>query len=154
MKTNDRIIAARARILQLKTLINLWEKQEKSTKTSNSSYIQTNKILNLVANGRTSKNEYEFRVNKVAKLLSVGSVRSDIHQFAAKEWGVHSRTIDRYIQDAREIVKQDFDIDRRQFTADILSQYASLAKEARKSGQLHVALGCINSMAKVGQVST
>ena len=105
-----------------------------------------------MSNGRTSKNEHEFRVNKVAKLLSVGSVRSDIHQFAAKEGGVHSRTIDRYIQDAREIVKQDFDIDRRQFTADILSQYASLAKEARKSGQLTVALGCINSMAKVGQV--
>ena len=39
MKTKDRIIAARARILELKTLINLWEKQEKSTKTSNSSYI-------------------------------------------------------------------------------------------------------------------
>ena len=53
-----------------------------------------------------------------------------------------------------QAVSTDFDIDRRQFTADILSQYASLAKEARKSGQLHVALGCINSMAKVGQVST
>tara|TARA_Y100001938_G_scaffold3107_1_gene3851 strand:+ start:351 stop:470 length:120 start_codon:yes stop_codon:yes gene_type:complete len=39
MKTKDRINAARARILELKTLINLWEKQEKSTKTSNSSYI-------------------------------------------------------------------------------------------------------------------
>ena len=39
MKTKDRIIAARLRIFQLKTLINLWEKQEKSTKTSNSSYI-------------------------------------------------------------------------------------------------------------------
>ena len=44
------------------------------------------------------------------------------------------------------------DIDRRQFTAEVLAQYASLAKEARKSGQLTVALGCINSMAKVGQV--
>ena len=47
---------------------------------------------------------------------------------------------------------EDFDIDRRQFTAEVLAQYASLAKEARKSGQLTVALGCINSMAKVGQV--
>ena len=107
-----------------------------------------------MSNGRTSKNEHEFRVNKVAKLLSVGTVRSEISQFAATEWGVSQRSIDRYIQDAREILKQDFDIDRRQFTADILSQYATLAKEARKSGQLHVALGCINSMAKVGQVST
>jgi len=39
MKTQDRIIAAKARIFELKTLIKLWEKQEKSTKTSNSSYI-------------------------------------------------------------------------------------------------------------------
>jgi len=33
-----------------------------------------------------------------------------------------------------------------------LAQYASLQKEARKGGQLSVALGCINSMAKVAQV--
>ena len=39
-----------------------------------------------MSNGRTSKNEHEFRVNKVAKLLSVGSVRSEISQFASTEW--------------------------------------------------------------------
>ena len=105
-----------------------------------------------MANGRTSKNEHEFRVNKVARLMSVGTVRSDILQFATTEWGVTQRTVDSYISDAREILKQDFDIDRRQFTAEVLAQYASLAIEARKSGQLTVALGCINSMAKVGQV--
>ena len=105
-----------------------------------------------MANGRTSKNEHEFRVNKVARLMSVGTVRSDILQFATTEWGVTQRTVDSYISDAREILKQDFDIDRRQFTAEVLAQYASLAKEARKAGQLTVALGCINSMAKVGQV--
>ena len=105
-----------------------------------------------MANGRTSKNEHEFRVNKVARLMSVGTVRSDILQFATTEWGVTQRTVDSYISDAREILKQDFDIDRRQFTAEVLAQYSSLAKEARKSGQLTVALGCINSMAKVGQV--
>ena len=105
-----------------------------------------------MAKGRTNKSEHEFRVNKVASLLSVGTVRSEIVRFASSEWGVSSRTVDSYMQDAREILKQDFDIDRRQFTAEVLAQYASLAKEARKSGQLTVALGCINSMAKVGQV--
>ena len=105
-----------------------------------------------MANGRTSKNEHEFRVNKVANLLSVGTVRSEIIHFGSSEWGVSQRTVENYIQTAREILKQDFDVDRRQFTAEVLSQYASLAKEARKSGQLTVALGCINSMAKVGQV--
>ena len=105
-----------------------------------------------MAKGRSSKTEHNFRVNKVANLLSVGTVRSDILQFATTEWGVTHRTVDSYISDAREILKQDFDIDRRQFTAEVLAQYASLQKEARKGGQLSVALGCINSMAKVGQV--
>ena len=63
-----------------------------------------------MANGRTSKNEHEFRVNKVARLMSVGTVRSDILQFATTEWGVTQRTVDSYISDAREILKQDFDI--------------------------------------------
>ena len=105
-----------------------------------------------MAKGRTSKSEHEFRVNKVAKLLSVGTTRSDIIHFGSSEWGVSQRTVENYIQTAREILKQDFDIDRRQFTAEVLAQYASLQKEARKGGQLSVALGCINSMAKVAQV--
>ena len=62
-----------------------------------------------MANGRTSKNEHEFRVNKVANLLSVGTVRSEISQFATTEWGVSQRSIDRYIQEATAILKQDFD---------------------------------------------
>ena len=101
-----------------------------------------------MSNGRTSKNEHEFRVNKVAKLLSVGTVRSDIPQFATTEWGVTQRTVDSYISDERFL--QDFDIDRRQFTAEVLIARI-IKKEARNQG-LTVALGCINSMAKVGQV--
>ena len=105
-----------------------------------------------MADGRSTKVEYEFRVQKVAKLLSVGTRRSQILQYTAAEWEASVRQTDRYIADARSIIKEDFDIDRRQFTAEVLCQYASLQEEARKSGQLSVALGCINSMAKVGQV--
>tara|TARA_R100000231_G_scaffold15644_2_gene16684 strand:- start:225 stop:344 length:120 start_codon:yes stop_codon:yes gene_type:complete len=39
MKIKEKINAAQARILELKILLKHWEKQEKSTKTSNSSYI-------------------------------------------------------------------------------------------------------------------
>ena len=105
-----------------------------------------------MAKGRSSKTEHNYRINKVAKLLSVGTTRSEIIHFGSSEWGVSQRTIENYIQLAREILKQDFDVDRRQFTAEVLAQYASLQKEARKGGQLSVALGCINSMAKVAQV--
>ena len=53
-----------------------------------------------MAKGRTNKSEHEFRVNKVASLLSVGTVRSEIVRFASTEWGVSSRTVDSYMQDA------------------------------------------------------
>ena len=50
-------------------------------------------------------------------------------------------------------MKADWDIDRRTFTAELMSQLASLQKECRKNGnQAHVALGCINTMAKIAHI--
>jgi hypothetical protein len=97
--------------------------------------------------------EKEYRTNRVARLLSNGAVRSEVLQYAASEWGVKTRTADDYIAAAREVLKADWDIDRRTFTAELLSQLASLQKECRKNGnQAHVALGCINTMAKIAHI--
>jgi len=101
---------------------------------------------------KSTKAEKEYRLNRVAKLLSTGAVRSEICEYAKSEWGVSVGTADRYIAGAREILKADWDIDRRQFTAELMSQLASLQKECRKSNQVAVALGCINSMAKIAQI--
>jgi hypothetical protein len=97
--------------------------------------------------------EKDYRINRVARLLSNGAVRSEICEYAKKEWGVSVGTADRYIAGAREVLKADWDIDRRTFTAELLSQLASLQKEARKNGnQAHVALGCINTAARIAQL--
>ena len=96
--------------------------------------------------------EKDYRVNRVARLLSNGAVRSEISQYAASEWGCSLRQADRYIAEAREVLKADWDIDRRTFTAELLSQLASLPKEARKGNQPSVALGCINTAARIAQL--
>ena len=97
--------------------------------------------------------EKEYRVNRVARLLSNGAVRSEVLEYASREWGVARATTDGYIAKAREILKADWDIDRRTFTAELMSQLASLQKECRKNGnQAHVALGCINTMAKIAHI--
>jgi len=97
--------------------------------------------------------EMEYRVNRVARLLSNGAVRSEIIEYSRKEWGVSRGSADNYIARATEILKNDWNIDRRTFTAELLSQLASLQKEARKNGnQSHVALGCINTMAKIAHI--
>ena len=102
---------------------------------------------------KSTKAEMDYRTNRVARLLSNGVVRSEICEFARKEWGVSVGTPDRYIAAAREILKADWDIDRRTFTAELMSQLASLQKECRKNGnQAHVALGCINTMAKIAHI--
>ena len=96
--------------------------------------------------------EVQLRVNRVARLLSNGAVRSEVLQFCANEWGLKVRQADIYIQKARQILADDWEIDRRTFTAELLSQLASLQKESRKNGQGHIALGCINSAAKLAQL--
>jgi len=107
-----------------------------------------------VAKKKATQSEKEYRTYRIAGLLSRGVTRSEIIKYTAAEWGVKLRQTEQYIQDARIVLKKDFDIDRRQFTADMLSQLSTLQKEARNNGQLHVALGCINAMAKIAQVST
>ena len=103
---------------------------------------------------KANRNEKEYRTLRIAALIGKGATRSDLLRYTANEWGLKLRQTEQYIQDARIILKKDFDIDRRQFTADILSQLSTLQKEARNSNQLNVALGCINSMAKIAQITT
>ncbi len=103
---------------------------------------------------KATQSEKDYRTFKIAAFLARGVTRSEIIKYTAAEWGLKLRQTEQYIQDARIILKKDFDIDRRQFTADILSQLSTLQKEARNNNQLHVALGCINSMAKIAQITT
>ena len=101
---------------------------------------------------KSTKVEVSLRVNRVARMLANGAVRSEIIQYGAKEWGCSDRMVDTYMKKARDIMREDFELDRRTFTAELLSQLASLQKEARKTGQGHIALGCINSAAKLAQL--
>ena len=103
---------------------------------------------------KATQSEKDYRTFKIAAFLARGVTRSEIIKYTAAEWGVKLRQTEQYIADARIILKKDFDIDRRQFTADILSQLSTLQKAARNSNQLNVALGCINSMAKIAQITT
>jgi len=49
-------------------------------------------------------------------------------------------------------MKADWDMERPQMVANLLSQAATLQMEAREKGQLHIALGAINTAAKLTQI--
>ena len=101
---------------------------------------------------KSTKIEVDMRVNRVARLLANGAVRSDIVRYCAKEWDVAERQSDTYIAKAREIIRADWESDRLTFTAEILAQLATLQKEARKTNNLNAALNCIRTAAQITQL--
>lgn len=96
----------------------------------------------------------QMRINRIARLLANGATRSECIQYAKAEWNIGEAMTDRYMQRAREIIRKDWEIDRPTFTAELLSQLATLQKEARKSNMPQIALGCINSMAKIARITS
>ena len=93
-----------------------------------------------------------MRSRKLGEIIAKGGRRSDCVAYALKNWGVSSTTADKYLEIARAEMKADWDMERPQMVADLLSQAATLQVEAREKGHLHIALGAINTAAKLAQI--
>lgn len=101
---------------------------------------------------RGTKAETIMRAREFVRILANGGRRSDCIQYGTEHWGVSERACDNYLQLARDQIKADWDIQRPQMVADLLSQCATLQQEARAKGQYHIALGAINTAAKLAQL--
>ncbi len=100
----------------------------------------------------TTKAETEMRAQRFARIIATGGRRSDCIRYAQENWGVSEDTCDKYLRMARDQMKADWDIERPQMIADLLSQCSTLQLEARRAGQYHIALGAINTAAKLAQL--
>ena len=98
------------------------------------------------------KAETDLRVQECARILANGGKRSDCLRNASEHWGVSDRSVDSYLKLAREQMRADWDLERPQMVADLLSQCSTLQMEARQKGHLSVALGAINTAAKLAQL--
>jgi len=96
--------------------------------------------------------ETVVRSQKFARIIANGGRRSDCVRFASENWGVGERTVDKYLNIARAELKKDWDMERPQMIADLLAQCSTLQMEARRSGQYHIALGAINTAAKLAHL--
>ena len=89
------------------------------------------------------------RAQRFARIIANGGRRSDCVRYASENWGVGERSVDKYLEIARDELKKDWDMERPQMIADLLAQCSTLQMEARRSGNYHIALGCINTAAKL-----
>ena len=92
------------------------------------------------------------RAQRFARIIANGGRRSDCVRDASENWGVGERSVAKYLQIAREELKKDWDMERPQMIADLLAQCSTLQMEARRSGQYHIALGAINTAAKLAHL--
>ena len=92
------------------------------------------------------------RAQRFARILANGGRRSDCGRYASENWGGGERSVAKYLQIAREELKKDWDMERPQMIADLLAQCSTLQMEARRSGQYHIALGAINTAAKLAHL--
>ena len=105
-----------------------------------------------MAASESSKIEIDLRVQKLSRIIASGGRRSDCLRYARENWGVSEATVDNYLKKAREDIKKDWDIERPQMIADLLAQCSTLQMEARRAGQFHIALGAINTAAKLADL--
>ena len=92
------------------------------------------------------------RAQRLARIIANGGRRSDCVRYASENWGVGERSVAKYLQIARDELKKDWDMERPQMIADLLAQCSTLQMEARRSGQYHIALGAINTAAKLAHL--
>ena len=101
---------------------------------------------------RASAAEKQYRINRLFNLIRNGGTRTDCLRFAEQQWGLSESTTDKLMIEVRKRLKDDFDIDRAQFTAELMQQVASIQMEARRTNQLNVALGAANTLARLAQL--
>ena len=92
------------------------------------------------------------RAQRLARIIANGGRRSDCVRYASENWGVGERSVAKYLQIARSELKKDWDMERPQMIAELLAQCSTLQMEARRSGQYHIALGAINTAAKLAHL--
>ena len=96
--------------------------------------------------------ETVIRAQRFARIIANGGRCSDCVRYASENWGVGERTVDKYLEIARAELKKDWDMERPQMIADLLAQCSTLQMEARRAGQYHIALGAINTAAKLAHL--
>ena len=99
-----------------------------------------------------TKIETLIRARKLGEIIARGGRRSDCIEYGSKNWGVGYKSVDKYLEIVRAEMKADWDMERPEMVANLLAQAATLQMEAREKGHLHIALGAINTAARLAQI--
>lgn len=93
--------------------------------------------------------EIDERVNAVYDLLLRAYSRTQILRYSADQWGVAERTVETYIQRARQLMQLDAELERPQWLAAAIARLTEYERRASESNQLGIALKALEDQAKL-----
>ena len=101
---------------------------------------------------RISKVEKLRRVNEIRQILSRGGTRSECLELAATQWGLKPRSADFYIHEANQQIVEDFDIDRKEYTAQLLQVLHQVMERGTQTNQMVAVTAAVAQAMKLARL--
>ena len=101
---------------------------------------------------RITKAEKLHRVNQIRLILSRGGTRSECLELAATEWGLKPHSADFYIHEANQQFVQDFDIDRKEVTAQLLQVLHRVMEKGIETNQMGAVTAAVAQAMKLARL--
>jgi len=103
---------------------------------------------------RISKAEKLKRVNEIRQILSRGGTRSECLELAATEWGLKPRSADFYIHEANQQIVEDFDVDRKEYTAQLLQVLHRVMDKGTQTNQMGAVTAAVAQAMKLARLDS
>ena len=85
---------------------------------------------------RITKSVKHRRVERIRQILACGGTRADCLEIAANEWGLKPRSADFYIHKANQQIVKNFNIDRKDYTAQLLEVLHRVMEKDAQTNQM------------------
>ena len=99
-----------------------------------------------------NKKEKLRRVTQIRQILSSGGTRSECLELAASEWGLKPRSADFYIHEANRMIVEDFNIDRKEYTAQLLQVLHQVMEKGTQTNQMGAVTAAVAQAIKLARL--
>ena len=110
-------------------------------------------VLRAVTVAKCTKRDKQIRLNKIYAMMRDGKSRIQIIEYARTTWNIGHSQVDRYRQEINEEMTREFEVSRKTMTVELADQLTRIVERCMESNQYAVALGAVNSKAKLFNLS-
>jgi len=101
---------------------------------------------------RISRAEKYRRVELIRQLLSSGGSRADCVAMVVNDWGLKPRSADCYIHEANRLIVDAFQIDRKEYTAQLLQVLHKVMEKGTQTNQMGAVTAAVAQAMKLARL--